>query len=165
MPPIYTNEKICDIYSRNIDTVYRICFIFMKSHTQDLEDAIQTTFLNMLSSGKTFESKDHEKAWLIVTASNVCKNMLAQGWRRKVKLQEMLSPDQTIIEPQFEIDETLNNVMALPDRYKTAVYLHYYNGYTGVEIAKLLGKSESTVWGYLHKGRKLLKSLCQEEEE
>ncbi len=57
----------------------------------------------------------------------------------------------------FDIDETISYVMALPDKYKAAIYLHYYEGYSAAEIGKLINKSEASVWGYLHKGRKLLK--------
>jgi len=47
--------------------------------------------------------------------------------------------------------------MALPPKYKTAIYLYYYEGYSTVEIAKILGKKESTIRSHLHTARKLLK--------
>ncbi|NLM60949.1 MAG: helix-turn-helix domain-containing protein, partial [Clostridiales bacterium] len=42
-------------------------------------------------------------------------------------------------------------------KYKTAIYLYYYEGYTTAEIAKILNKNQSTIRGYLLKGRELLK--------
>jgi len=131
----------------------------MKKHTQDLEDAISQTFLKLLTHDKPFESIEHEKAWLIVAASNVCKNMLSSGWRKKVNID---SDYFSTYCPPFETDETIACVMALPDKYKTAIYLHYYEGYSAAEIGRLTGKSESSVWGYLHQGRKLLKDLLTE---
>ena len=62
------------LYRVHADTVYRVCFTCMKGHRMDAEDALQATFLALMRCGKRFESAAHEKAWLIVTASNVCKN-------------------------------------------------------------------------------------------
>ena len=62
----------------------------------------------------------------------------------------------------FNVDETLQSVMALPDKYKTAIYMFYYEGYSAKEIAGYMGKTESSVWGYLHQGRNLLKRTLKE---
>ena len=59
--------------------------------------------------------------------------------------------------PPLEQNEILIKVLSLPQKYKTAIYLYYYEGYSSVEIAKMLGKNESTVRSYLYTGRKLLK--------
>ena len=72
---LHSDEEFLKIYHRHVDTVYRICFSFMKN-SSDTEDMVQETFLKLLSSGKRFESENHEKAWLIVTASNACKDVL-----------------------------------------------------------------------------------------
>ena len=70
-----TDREITEIYHRQIDTVYRICYSFMKNKPE-AEDMVQETFLRLIASGKTFENQRHEKAWLIVTASNLCKDQL-----------------------------------------------------------------------------------------
>lgn len=49
----------------------------------------------------------------------------------------------------------MSAVMGLPDQYKTVVYLFYYEGYSGAEIAGMLGK-ESTVRSLLHRSKKML---------
>lgn len=64
-----TDEELVEIYNRHVDTVYRVCFSFMKN-AADTEDMVQETFLKLISCGKNFTSEEHEKAWLIVTASN-----------------------------------------------------------------------------------------------
>ena len=55
-------------------------------------------------------------------------------------------------------NDVLNAVLGLPEKYKTAVYLYYYEGYSSVEIARMLQKPQSTVRTYLGKARELLKS-------
>ena len=155
------DKQISEMYERHIGTVYRVCFLYMKKSSCDLEDAVQNTFIKLIRSGKEFSSGEHEKAWLIVTAGNVCKNMLKTAWKRRVTLVKDFEATQDM---QFAPDETLQCVLALPDKYKTAIYLHYYEGYTGSEIAKILGKKESTVWSYLHRGRKMLSEIIREEQ-
>lgn len=46
--------------------------------------------------------------------------------------------------------------MALPQKYREAVYLFYYEGYSIREIAKLLHRSEAAVSAHLSRGRKQL---------
>ena len=145
--------NIADIYHRHKDMVYRICFAYMKN-AADTEDAVQDAFCNMIKASMRFESFDHEKAWLIRTASNVCKNALRHWWRKGENLD-----DQNNLRSRdaFEVDETLQVVLGLPAKYKTAVYLYYYEGYDNTEIAKILGKPQSTIRYYLMQARKILK--------
>ena len=62
---------------------------------------------------------------------------------------------------EYEI-EMLELVLNLPVKYKTVVYLYYYEGYNSVQIAKLLKKPESTIRTYLQKAKKLLKQELNE---
>lgn len=87
-----TNKDIAQIYERNARTVYRVCFLYMKKHTQDLEDAVSQTFLKLLLYDKPFENAEHEKAWLIAAATNVCRNMISSAWKRKVRVDSEYSP-------------------------------------------------------------------------
>ena len=65
------------VFRRHVKTVYRVCYSFMGS-AADAEDATQATFMRLIDHPRTFESEQHEKAWLIVCASNVCKDVLKQ---------------------------------------------------------------------------------------
>lgn len=67
-----TDKEIAEIYKRHSKTVYRVCFAYMKNPA-DTEDAVQDTFFQLIKSGPAFESEEHEKAWLIRTATNICK--------------------------------------------------------------------------------------------
>lgn len=123
-------------------------------NTIDTEDTVQNTFMQLIRSDIKFESTEHEKAWLIVAASNICKNQLRHWWQKRTNLEDH---ENLRTEQSFEIDETLEAVMALPDKYKSTIYLYYYEGYDSMEIAAMLKKPPSTVRNYLHKGRNLLR--------
>lgn len=147
-----TDEEIMDIYNRQVDTVYRICFSFMKTKT-DAEDMVQETFLRMMSSGTEFQSEKHEKAWLIVTASNLCKDALRRAWRKHTSLDEL--PEIPQDGPEW--NPVLEAILALPADQKTAVYMYYYEGYTSAEIAKAMRCRQGTIRSRLSRARQALK--------
>lgn len=148
-----TEQGFSDVYARNIDAVYRVCFSFLKN-SADAEDLSQDTFLRYLDRDVKFESERHEKAWFIVTASNLCKNEI-KSWRRKT--QDIDEHIELGFEQNFDSGETLRAIMALPNEYKTIVYMYYYEGYSTPEIAKMLKRPDATIRTRLARARKLLK--------
>ena len=141
-------------YNRQVDTVYRVCYSFMKNKA-DTEDMVQETFLRLLSTGKEFESERHEKAWLIVTASNLCKDALKNWWRKNENIDDYLN----IAEEPKQEDGVLEIILQLPNDYKDAVYMYYYEGYSTVEIAQHLKCPEATVRSRLSRARSKLQSM------
>ena len=141
-------------YNRQVDTVYRVCYSFMKNKA-DTEDMVQETFLRLLSTGKEFENERHEKAWLIVTASNLCKDALKKWWRKSENIDDYLD----IAEEPKQEDGVLENILQLPNDYKDAVYMYYYEGYSTVEIAQHLKCPEATVRSRLSRARSQLQSM------
>jgi len=47
-PLTHTNKEIEEVYARHADTVYRLCYSFMKNK-RDTEDAVQDTFLKFIA--------------------------------------------------------------------------------------------------------------------
>ena len=151
-PLLRTDKEITDIYMRHCKTIYRVCFAYMKNQA-DTEDAVEETFLRMISKAPEFMSEEHEKAWLIRTATNICINML-KHWQRT---NENIDDHTDLKSPEITgNDEILQCVLELPEKYKTVVYLYYYEGYTSPEIAEILKKPNSTIRNYLHEARKIL---------
>ncbi len=148
-----TDEEMLQLYNRHVNTVYRVCFMYMKNKP-DTEDMVQNTFIRLMKDKTIFESEEHEKAWLIRTATNLCKDHFKHWWSKTVGINQV---EEIAVEQPLYTDSSLSKVLALPAKYKTAIYLFYYEGYSTVEIAKILKKNQSTVRGYLHSGRKLLK--------
>ena len=116
-----TKEEWTKVYHRHCQTVWNICYpYFMNS--ADTEDAVQETFLRLIRSGKVFRDEDHEKAWLIVTAKNACRDEMKRARRKDVPL-EMAAE---LHSPQTPEDKTLLVIQALPEKQRTVIYLYYY---------------------------------------
>ena len=143
---------------RHGDMVRRLCLVHLKNHA-DTEDIFQTVFLRYVLSATRFESEEHEKAWFIRVTVNACRDLLRQlVCRATVPLDALaeLPADTTQDDRQV-----LQAVLALPARYRDAVYLHYYEGYTAPEIGRLLGKNPNTVYTLLHRAKELLREQLE----
>ena len=144
-------NRAVELYS---DTVRRICMIHLKNYA-DTEDIFQNVFLKYVLSSASFENREHEKAWFIRVTINACKDLLKSFFRSKtVPLDENM-------ELPAEIDsddkEVLEAVLSLPKKYKDAVYLHYYEGYTAPQISRILGKNINTVYTLLTRSKQILR--------
>ena len=154
-----SKDYIRKIYNLHVNTVYRVCFTYMRGSKMDMEDAVSETFIKFMNTNRIFKSDEHIKAWLIVTASNTCKNMLKRKYRDDIPLDENIINDFEYVKN----DDLLESVLALPKYERISLFLYYYEGYTASEIAGIIGKKQSTVWSYLSKGRNNLRSLIEEE--
>ena len=128
--------------------------IHLKNY-HDTQDIFQTVFLKYVLSSVIFESEEHEKAWLIRVTINACRDFFKDFFRsHTVPFDELLGQTWELTP---ENSEVLEAVMSLPAKYRDVVYLHYYEGYTAVEIARILKKNQNTVYTLLTRSKKLLR--------
>ena len=100
------------------------------------------------------------KAWLIVTVTNVCRDMLRRKRRTELNIEDF----HTLAAEPAETDDTLMEaILALPDSYKTVIYMYYYEGYSTTETAKILDKSPNTIKTWLSRARAKLKEQLGED--
>lgn len=157
-----TNKEITRIYDLYADTVYRICSLMLRNRAE-AEDAAQNVFIKLMKYGKEFESDEHIKAWLIVTAKNECRNLLKHWWHSKrCDMEDIGEPEYESANPS---DTLISEILKLPDKYKLPLYLHYYEGYTTSEIAGFLKVNESTLRTRLVAARKQLKIILEVGED
>ena len=146
---------------RYADLVRRVCMIHLKNHT-DTEDIFQTVFLKYVTGTTEFESEEHEKAWFIRVTINACKDLLRSFFRsRTVSLDDLLEQPDQVPEDHREV---LEAVLALPDKYRDVVYLHYYECYTAPEIGTILHKNPNTVYTLLTRARDELRKMLGGED-
>lgn len=145
-------ERLVNTYA---DLILRLCYTYLKS-TQDAEDICQEVFLKLLSGKYTFTSPEHEKAWIIRTASNACKDLLKSAERRRTCTLESCAEQSA---PALPDGFVLQAVQALPEKYREVIYLHYYEGYNLKEIGALLHIPSATAGTRLARGREKLKTI------
>lgn len=138
------------------DTILRLSYTYLKN-TADAQDVCQTVFVKLLTNPVEFDSPEHEKAWILRTAANLCKNLLKSPWKKRTCGLEACSeqPAEETTDKGF----VLAAVNELPSRYRIVIYLFYYEGYQANEIGRILGVPTGTVHTRLARGRAKLKDL------
>ena len=156
-----TDQRFREAVELYGDMVFRLAYSYLKNRA-DAEDVMQESLPKLYTESKDFESSDHEKHWLIRVAANECRKLLRSPWRRRTgPLDEM---EEAAAFDQPAQTELFRQVMALPPKYRAAVYLHYYEGYSVKEIGELLGAKVSTVQTWLMRARGQLKMKLKEAE-
>lgn len=155
-----TADYISYLVESYSDTIVRICYTYLKNKS-DAEDVCQDVFLKIIDKSPEFEDKKHEKAYLIKTAVNMCKNKLTSFWNKN-KCSEDNIPESGAYD-NYKDDTVINAVLSLPEKYRITVYMFYYEGYSTLEISKIIGKSDAAVRSYLHRAREKLKTVLKEE--
>lgn len=137
-------------FTQYTDTVYRVA-VHNTRCKSDAEDVTQEVFVKLLESSKKFKDGEHLKAWLIRVTINECRTLMRKYSRETEQSAEIA--DCAV----YDDDSVLEAVKALPENYRNAIYLHYYEGYTAKEIGKILDSKENTVLSWLSRGRAALR--------
>ncbi len=147
-------ERILDAYG---NSVLRWAYSYLHNMS-DAEEILQDTLLRFLKSAPDFENGTHEKAWLLRVAANLSKNRLDYN---RVRAADALS-DVLAAQEREDLSFVWEAVKALPVTCREVVHLFYYEGFSTAQIARLLGRKESTVRSDLHRGRIRLRELLKE---
>lgn len=134
------------------DLVYRMALTVTGNYA-DAEDVMQEVFFRYFRSHPEFETEAHERSWIVSVTLNTGKNLVRSAWYRKRADVDISALAEAAAEDSHEMSPVLAAVLALPEKYRVAIYLHYYEGYTVKDISRITGKSEAAVAQYLSRGR------------
>ena len=134
---------------RYADTVKRICFVQLKNEA-DTQDVFQNVFLKYVLHPHVFESEEHEKAWIIRVTINECKDWRKRWFGKTLPLDEVA---EQAAQTAPEYQELFQAILALPEQQRTVIYLYYFEGYSAVEIGRLLRKKVNTIYTWLGRAR------------
>ena len=161
MTPFQFKEKDVETaYKRHADVLYRLALSYMKQK-EDAEDVVQDTFVRYFCGFHLPMSEEQERAWLIRVTINRCHDLLRKrSYRMHDPLEDVT--DLTAAENP-EAKELLELVWNLPEKYKDVIILHYLEGYSVEEAARILGVSPSAIKMRLKRGRESLKEELEKE--
>lgn len=137
--------------------ILRYSYAYMHS-LSDAEEVLQDTLIQFLRTAPAFESPAHEKAWLLRVTANLSKNRL--GYNRRRQTDEL--NDELIGEEREDLSFVWDAVKSLPPGQREAIHLFYYEGYSTVEIARILNRREATVRSDLFRARAKLRDILKE---
>lgn len=155
-----SNENFPRLVQLYKDMIFRLAYSYTKNHF-DADDVTQNVLLQLCKTDKAFKSEAHLKNWLMRVTVNHCKNLFRAPWRKHENLDDYAN---TLAFEEEASKDLFRIVMGLDKKYRVTLLLHYYEGYSIREIAKIMDIPEKTVSTRLARGRKILKDLIAEVE-
>ena len=154
-------DKIINLFDSYADDLYRFAVSYTGSK-QEAEDIVQDVFLKLLSKNIVINSSS-EKSYLFKMTANMCRDYL-KSKRIKVAADYDEAMENASITDSFTDAERqlYDSLMQLPDILRIPIYLHFCEGYTYKETAKILRISESAVAMRISRGKDELKKRLEE---
>lgn len=150
-------ERAEILVERYADLLVRLGYTWL-GDTDDAKDICQTVLIKLLEDPRDFPDRGQERAWVVRLGINACKNWRKSAWlRRRAPLEEGLQ--LSVENPEPESGGLLEQVQALPPKYRQVIFLRYYEGYEVREIAALLKISPALVSTHLKRGKEKLKIM------
>lgn len=146
------------------DAVYRLALGKTRSKA-DAEDVYQDVFMRLYGDATEFTSGEHLKAWLLRVTINRCRDLAKSNWNRRTVAFDPVRDDVAqLVRDPAEAD-VWDAVGQLPDNLRSSVHLHYVEGYTTDEIARMLNSRPATVRTWLSRARARVKDLLTGRKE
>ena len=163
------DEALAALVDQYASTLYRVAFSVMRN-ASDAEDAVQEAFLRVLRHRDTLgDIRDH-RVWLIRIVWNI---VLDRKRRSKTRPETDDVSDLARVLPTNEMSAeevaaaaqhhayVLSCVDRLPAREREVMMLSAFEELSSVEIASVLGVTESSVRSRLFRARNLMAGLLQ----
>ena len=156
-PAEWSEEQIENAVMHHMDRLLRTAVAIMGC-VAEAEDIVQETFLRLYQHQPHFASQSHETAWLIRVTVNLCKSRLrSHWWSKSAPLLDIYPATNDF---QHDLVET---VLSLPHKYRAAIHLYYYEGYSTYDIAEITSQTEAAVRQQLSRGRQMIKDSLKGE--
>jgi RNA polymerase sigma-70 factor, ECF subfamily len=154
-------EGLHYLYVRYADDVTRYVNGLVRDH-HEAEDITQNVFAKLMRAIKKYEERAVPfEAWIIRVARNAALDYLRA--KRAIPTEEVRLTDtgsaQTALDRGRALREALED---LPEDQREVLVLRHIVGLSPVEIADTLDKSESSVHGLHHRGRRSLRANLTE---
>ncbi len=155
---------------RYAEMIYRIAFHHTRNR-EDAEDIMQTVLLKFWQDARSFDKEEDCKRFLIRMTVNECHSLFRSAWKKRkseipeYEWEQLMSYEQSAEESALaqKCSALYYAVMSLPDRYRSSVYLYYYEEYSVKEIAQILEQKETTIQTRLMRARKILQKRLKGE--
>jgi RNA polymerase sigma-70 factor (ECF subfamily) len=148
------------LYVNYGDNVYGYARSILRDE-HEAEDIRQQVFARLITSIGRYEERSVPfSAWLLRCTHNMAIDHLRR--RRPILCEEARAADERAEDRGRELSEALSMALAeLPEIQRDVIVLRHVAGYSPSEIAERLGKSEDSIHGLHHRGRRALKQSLQ----
>lgn len=165
-------EGIVDLFK---DKIYRHCYR-MVGNGHEAEDLAQETFLRAYRNIGKYNNEYKFSTWIFRIATNLCIDRLRKKKPDYYLDAEVPGTDGATMYSQLSTDDPLpeqvvtenerwnelqEEIMKLPEKYRTAIVLKYVEDLSLEEISRIMDIPVPTVKTRIHRGREALKKVFQ----
>ncbi|MGH2868852.1 MAG: RNA polymerase sigma factor [Solirubrobacteraceae bacterium] len=146
------------LYVRYGDNVYGYVRSIVRD-AHEAEDITQQLFVKLMTALDKYEPRGVPfSAWMLRLAHNLAMDHMRAPLRRITPCEEVRSADEPD-DGHEERQRCLRTALqSLPDEQRNVILLRHVAGLSPGEIAEHMGRSESSVHGLHHRGRRALQS-------
>ena len=150
------------LVTRYMGRAYSVAYRVM-GQKEDAEDLVQDGFLTVLQRIDTFQAGRPFAPWFFrILVNRGLNSRKARALRTAGPIPESASsgaPSPEREAERAELGERLRAALAtLPERQRLVIELFELEGFSGPEIAEILGISDGTVRWHVHEARKALRA-------
>jgi len=160
-----------ELLRRYQNRIYSYAYYFLRNR-EDAEDVTQEVFIRCWQSCEATEWKGM-LAWMIRVAHNLCIDVKRRRKRTAIQRNNTEAEYLTVLrernrattDPELllQLDQTqqilLDAMEELPDRTRSYLLLHYFQGLTYREIGQITLTNTNTVKVQVHRGKQALKQI------
>ena len=149
------NEAVLRLFDTYADDAFRLAYTYLGSRP-DAEDVVQDVFVKLIRSDITI-TKGKEKSYILTMTANKCRDFLKSAdivFKAPFDDAVEAGSDIEIDEDDTEMYEAVSE---LPEKLRVAIHLHYYEGYSLNEIARILDIAPSAVSMRLTRAKEILR--------
>ncbi len=161
------------LFDRHQMAMYRFLSRVSGARREELDDLVQSAFVEALSAARTFRGGSRVRTWLFGIAANVARHHTRSELRRRTALiaaGENESKSISTSSPQRELeskelfDRLRRALQALPHDLRVAFVLCDLEETRGVDAARALSIREGTLYRRLHEARRALRDRLRGDE-
>ena len=153
-------------------TLYRVAYSVLRN-AADAEDAVQETYLRVLRHRDGLAEIRDPRVWLVRIVWNVVLDRKRRAKTRpetddiadlaRLLPASGLTAEERVASAQHH-ENVLRAVTQLPEKEQKVLILSAFEELSSVEIAQVLGTTESTIRSRLFRARKLLSTLLSQSQ-
>jgi len=157
-----SQRAFVDTYSPYL---FGVCRRYISDH-EVAKDCLQEALVHILHNVNKYQATGSFKSW----AARVTATQCLQWIRREKKhinfdIDDIVEPsDNEDISLKLEVEDVMNFLNTLPERYRIAINMYIIEGYSHKEISDKLGITESSSRSLVARARKKIVEEFEEKD-
>lgn len=154
------------LFDRHHEPIYRLISRLLRTEPGEIDDLVQTTFLEAWRSAGRFSGRGNVRSYLYGIAANTVRHYLRGARRRREAIAEWRppegkhGPDDAAVRAQ-QVNRLAAALDRLPHDLRAAYVLCDLEDVPGVEAARMLDVRAGTLWRRLHEARRALRAAIE----